>query len=137
MKLLLIDCEYVIYKPTIMGWNEGDEVEIKEKRIDNVICVLIHAEPPDAENEGKVITKAVKQIKWLCGKLGNKRVLLHSFAHLSHDKADPETGRKIIKQISERLKSVDYQVFETPFGWFLDFETKWRGHSLGRIFKSI
>lgn len=137
MKLLMFDASFVRYTPTKKGWEKGEEVEVKMYEIEDVVLCLIHVEPEDEESKGKKITKLIKNIKWLCGKLNRKRVLLHSFAHLGEKKASPEFGKDVLKSAEERLRNAGYEVFQTPFGWFLDFESKWLGHPLGRIYKEF
>ncbi len=137
MRLLMFDAEFVKYAPTKKGWEEGDEVEIREYEFKDVVLCFIHTEPEDEEDKSKKITKLLKNIKWLCGKLNKKRVLLHSFAHLGEKKAHPELGREILNRVEERLKNAGYEVFQTPYGWFLDFESRWIGHPLGRIYKEF
>ncbi len=137
MRLLMFDAAYIRYRPTKKGWEQGDEVEIKDYEFKDVVLCFIHAEPQDEENKTKTVNKLLKNIKWLCGKLDKKRVLLHSFAHLGVEKAKPEFGREVLNEVEERLRNVGYEVFQTPFGWFLDFESKWIGHPLGRIYKEF
>ena len=137
MRLLMFDAEYIKYIPTKKGWKGGDEVEIKEVELKDVVLCFIHAEKEDSENRTKKVNKLLKNIKWLCGKLDRKRVVLHSFAHLGESKAEPGFVKELLNEIEERLKSVGYEVHQTPFGWFLDFESKWIGHPLGRIYKEF
>ncbi len=137
MRLLMFDAAYVRYKPTQKGWEEGEDIEVKEYQFEDVVLCFVHAEPDDEEYGSKKITKILKNIKWLCGKLNKKRVLLHSFAHLGEKKSNPAFGKEVLDKVEERLKNVGYEVFQTPYGWFLDFESKWRGHPLGRIYKEF
>ena len=47
--------------------------------VEDVIVAFIHGEAEDAENEKSVKSKLVKNIKWLSGKLGTKKVVLQFF----------------------------------------------------------
>ncbi len=137
MRLLMFDAEYIKYRPTKKGWERGDDVKIKDYEIRDVVLCFIHAEPEDMENRTKTVNKLLKNIKWLCGKLEKKRVVLHSFAHLGAEKAEPSSVKELLNEVENRLKNVNYEVYQTPFGWFLDFESKWIGHPLGRIYKEF
>ncbi|VAX26204.1 fragment of protein derived from threonyl-tRNA synthetase, partial [hydrothermal vent metagenome] len=37
----------------------------------------------------------------------------------------------------QRLKNADYEVSQTPFGYFLDLDVKAPGHSFARLFKEF
>lgn len=142
MELLMIYCTYFGYK---IGSNQSDiSVSNKDKvGIENAIVGFIQAEAEDVEDETseesirKVTTKLIKNLKWLAKKNSTRNIVLHSFAHLSESKADPESVKRIFNQAEERLKNSGYNVMQTPFGYFLDLEVKAPGYSLARVFKSF
>ena len=84
-----------------------------------------------------MITKLIKNLKWLAGKNNTNKVVLHSFSHLSDSKAEPEIVVDIFNQAEQRLKESDYDVHQTPFGYFLDIDLKAPGTPLSRVFKDI
>jgi hypothetical protein len=63
--------------------------------------------------------------------------VLHSFTHLSPSKADPAFAQALIEELAERLRSVGYQVWITPFGWVCEWELSVYGESLAKVFKSL
>ena len=81
--------------------------------------------------------KLVKNLKWAAGKNNTKRVMLHSFAHLSESKASPEFTAELFQKAIERMKNAEYETFTTPFGYFLDLDIQAPGYSLARLFKSF
>ena len=101
------------------------------------VAAFVHVEPQDADRAGKVETKLVKNCKWLCGKWGTQRVVLHSFTHLAEDKGDPDLARGILERAHQRLNDAGYAAVETPYGHFHDLELKAPGHPLARIFKQL
>jgi len=101
------------------------------------VVVFYHAEAEDTGRQGKVISKWVKNAKWLAGKFGTKTVVLHSFNHLSHSKASPENAAAIRDQVRDRLKRAGFEVFETPFGWQNEWKLHVGGESLAKVFKEI
>ena len=136
MKVLLIYCKVFGYTPTSKTL-EFAEVNEESASFENVQTAFIQVEAEDLEKESQVVKKLLKNIKWVCGKNGTKKVVLHSFAHLSESKADPELSKKIFDQVQKRLENVDYEVSQTPFGYFLDLQVDAPGFSLARVFKSF
>lgn len=125
------------YTPKIKNLEEYETVN-EGSSFNDCLVAFIHAEEKD-ENEdfNSFEKKMVKNIKWAAGKNNTKRVILHSFAHLSDSKASPEFTKKLFDKAEERLKNADYEVYQTPFGYFLDLDMKAPGFSLARIFKSL
>jgi len=136
MKVLLIYCNTFAYTPTSKTL-EMAEIDEAPASFKNVQTAFVQVEENDIEREAEVSKKLLKNIKWVCGKNNTKKVILHSFAHLSESKADPETTLKIFKSVEERLKNVGYDVAQTPFGYFLDLQVDAPGFSLARVFKSF
>lgn len=101
------------------------------------IVALIHAEPDDRDDRPRVLRKAAKQIKWLAGKRGLDRVVLHSFAHLGPDKAPVEVAGELIEALSARLEGVGYRVTTTPFGESLAWRLTVFREPLAKVFVSI
>jgi len=136
MKVLLIYCNVFAYTPTSKTL-EIAEVNEESASFENVQTAFIQVEAEDLEKETQVAKKLLKNLKWVCGKNGTKKVVLHSFAHLSESKADPEFSKKIFDHVQERLENVGYEVSQTPFGYFLDLKVDAPGFSLARVFKSF
>lgn len=98
---------------------------------------FIHVEPSDERDTGKVITKAIKNIKWLSGKFKTRRVVLHYFSHLSIDRAAPALARDIVCSMERRLSNAGYEVSTTPYGYSCRWGMEVAGESLGRVFVDI
>ena len=105
--------------------------------VSDAVVAYVHVEPSDGEMAKKVETKLVKNLKWLAGKWETKTLLLHSFSHLSAEKADPELALQIFAGARARLEGVGYDVRETPWGHFLDLKLDAPGHPLARVFKAF
>lgn len=136
MKLLMIYCETFSYNPTIKTLDMADE-NVQAAHFENVQTAFIQVEEDDVEKEASVIKKALKNIKWVCGKNNTRKIVLHSFAHLSESKANPEFTKQLFNHLEERLKNTSYEVGQTPFGYFLDLKINAPGLSLARVFKSF
>ena len=136
MKLLMIYADFFGYKTAIKNWELAEDISSAD-HIEKAIVGFIQVEMEDKENAGKVITKLIKNLKWLAGKNNTQKIVLHSFAHLSNSKAEPEFVSEILIQAKERLTNAGYEVYKTPVGYFFDLEIKAPGFSLARVFKDF
>jgi len=131
----MIYCSHFSWQPNVQSLEMADTAH--SAAFTDVQTAFIQAEAEDVERENELAKKVLKNIKWVCGKNKTKKVILHSFAHLSESKADPEFTKAFFNRIQERLENVDYEVSQTPFGFFLDLDMKAPGLSLARVFKSL
>ena len=136
MKLLLIYCKKFGYTPTIKTVDDAAKNSLPA-HFENVQTAFIQVEQEDIERDKEVETKLVKNLKWICGKNQVKKVVLHSFAHLSESKAEPDFTKQFFNRIEERMTNAGYEVHQTPFGYFLDLRLDAPGFSLARVFKDI
>ncbi|MBN2482142.1 MAG: hypothetical protein JXB19_10400 [Bacteroidales bacterium] len=136
MKLLLIYCKSFGFKPTIKTVN-NEPVKTTPAYYENIQAAFIQIEQKDTEREHEVEKKLLKNLKWICGKNQVNKVILHSFAHLSESKAEPDFTKQFFIRIEERMKNAGYEVKHTPFGYFLDLQLDAPGFSLARVFKDI
>jgi len=109
----------------------------EEKHFENIQAAFIQVEKEDEENETAVKKKLLKNLKWVAGKNNTKKIILHSFAHLSESKAEPEFTKALFDNIDERLTNSGFDVEQTPFGYFLDLKFDAPGYSLARVFKDL
>lgn len=136
MKLLLIYCSKFAYTPTVKVLEDAADA-VDAASYENILTAFIQAEVEDEEDLKGVEKKLVKNLKWAAGKNNTRRVMLHSFAHLSNSKASPEFTAELFQKAKERMENAEYETFTTPFGYFLDLDIKAPGYSLARIFKSF
>ncbi|MCK4679141.1 MAG: hypothetical protein KAT48_13490, partial [Bacteroidales bacterium] len=104
MKLLMIYMTDFSFKPTIKTIESAEDFS-EEKEYKNIQAAFIHVEKEDEENETAVKKKLLKNLKWIAGKNNTKKIILHSFAHLSESKAEPEFTKSLFDNIDERLTS--------------------------------
>ena len=136
MKILMIYCEKFGYKPAVKNL-DGVEEHTEEKVFENVQTAFIQVEEHDTENPKSTEKKLLNFIKWVARKNNCEDVILHSFAHLSESKADPEFTKQLFDNVEKRLENAGYHTGQTPFGYFLDLEVKAPGFSMARVFKSF
>lgn len=112
---------------------DSDRDELFEKSV----VVFYQVEEEDVDRRGKVLTKFIKNVKWLAGKFESKAVVLHSFNHLSGSKAGPEFAGPLIEEARERLERSGYRVGMTPFGYLNEWKLHVAGDSLAKVFKEL
>jgi hypothetical protein len=109
----------------------------KEESLSGAVVIFFHAEAEDELERGGVLKKFVKNTKWIAGKFGTKKVVLHSFNHLSNSKASAGFAGELLEEVRERLERTGYAVMSTPFGYFNEFRMHVAGESLAKVFKSF
>ena len=136
MKLLLF------YMPSF--WYQTHEKSLPEApdadqavEVTDCVVALVQAEEDDPDKGKKVLDKLVKNIKWLAGKFGARRAVLHFFSHLSESRADPEYARDLLVRAAERLEGAGYEAHVTPFGYFCEMKLHIGGESLAKVFKEF
>ncbi len=136
MKLLLIYCNEFGYTPTTKTLADAEE-QTESKSFDKIQTAFIQAEAHDTDRVQEVSKKLVKNLKWIMKKNNAKELILHSFAHLSESKADPQVTKELFEKAEEKMKNAGYTVHQTPFGYFLDLKVDAPGLSLARVFKDL
>ncbi len=136
MKLLLFYTHEFWLRPFARNLPDIPDCD-EETAVDGAVLALVHSEPADGERRGKVVTRAIKNIKWVAGKFDSKRVVLHFFAHLARESATPELARELVDAMAQRLRGAGYEVRVTPFGWFNEFRLHVAGESMGKVFVEI
>lgn len=132
----MIYCTSFAYNPTVKVLDDAND-GYEAAEFENILTAFIQAEAEDEDDLKGVEKKLVKNLKWAAGKNNTKKVMLHSFAHLSESKASPEYTAELFSKAIERMENADYETFTTPFGYFLDLDLKAPGYSLARLFKSF
>jgi hypothetical protein len=116
-----------------------DDVEDRdiEKKTENAIVVFYHVEAEDEEKRSSVLTKLIKNIKWLSGKFKTRNLVVHSFNHLSTSKASPDFSNSLIEDAKARLINAEFKITETPFGYLNEWKIHVAGESLAKVFKEF
>ena len=136
MKLLMLFTERFAYRAADKTLETEPDSDAADEILDAVIG-LIHAEAADEENASGVEKKLVKNLKWGARKNDTRRIVLHTFSHLAETKASAEFTKSLLLRTEERLCNADYEVWQTPFGYFLDLDLQAPGRSTARIFTSF
>ncbi len=141
MKLLMFYVHEWWYKTAsksqmLSGLPDAPDEE-REESFQNAAVIFFHAEAEDEEKRAGVTEKFVKNTKWIAGKFGTRKVVLHSFNHLSLSKSSPEFAKTLLSEVVERLERTGYEVMTTPFGYFNEFRMHVAGDSLAKVYKEF
>lgn len=135
MRILFWYCEKFAWLPAMKTLEMAPEAD--EGDYQDVLVAFIHIEPKDVIDGSSSEKKLLKNLKWLAKKWNNKKIILHSFTHLGEEKADAGEALELLNRVEIRLKNVDYEVIQTPYGYFLDLNMQSKGHPLARIYKEF
>ncbi|MFK5895119.1 MAG: threonyl-tRNA synthetase editing domain-containing protein [Pseudomonadota bacterium] len=135
MRILFWYCDNFSWTPAIKTLDFAPEAE--SGTFHDAVVAFVHVEPKDILEGSSSEKKLLKNIKWLAKKWDTKKIILHSFTHLGEDKADADKAHELLNRVDVRLKNVDYDVTQTPYGYFLDLDMQAKGHPLARIYKEF
>ncbi len=137
MKVLVMYVEEFGYTPQVKNLESAEEIS-EGATFKDAILAFIQVEESDEEKAVKSREKKlVNHLKWTARKNNCKRVILHSFAHLSESKASVAFTKELFDLAEERLQNAEFETAQTPFGYFLDLNIKAPGYSLARIWASL
>jgi len=136
MKILMFYAPEFWFKTFQKVLDEVEDRDIEEKT-ENAIVVFYHVEAEDDEKRSSVLTKLIKNIKWLSGKFKTKNLVIHSFNHLSTSKASPDFSNLLIEDAKARLTNSGFVITETPFGYLNEWKIHVAGESLAKVFKEF
>ena len=133
MKLLLLFAHDYWLRPFEKSVPEAPDRH-DEMAATAAVLALVHVEAHDPPEHARLVTKAIKQVKWLAGKFDTKQVVLHSFAHLASTRAEPAAAEALLGDMQARLEAAGYAVQVSPFGYFNEFRVHVAGPSLAKVF---
>ena len=136
MKLLMFQARRFRFKTFLKTLADADDRNVEEDLAD-VAVIFVHAESDDQMRRDKVFAAALKNTKWLANKRSLKRIVLHSFTHLSSSKAEPDFARTFLEDLAARLRSTDYEVWITPFGYTCEWDLSVYGEPIAKVFKTL
>lgn len=136
MRVIFWYMERFKFNPAVKNLEQAETVT-EPGEVQNAVVAFVHAEEQDVEKAAKVETKLIKNLKWLAGKWQCKTLVLHSFAHLSESKSEPQFLKDLFDRAQQRLEGSGFEVIQTPYGYFLDIEIVAPGRSLARVYKEF
>lgn len=136
MKLLMFQARRFWFRSFSKTLDFVEDQEV-EQEVRDAAVIFLHAEAGDETQGPALLTKALKNIKWIANKRGLKNVVLHSFTHLAETTATPEYAQGAIETLAARLREVGYAVVITPFGYFCEWDLSVYGESLAKVYKAL
>lgn len=136
MRLLMFQAKRFWWKSFSKTLTDVADIQVEDQMTEAVV-VFMQVEAKDAAARDEVFRKTLKNIKWLANKRELKNIVLHSFAHLGGENAEPDFAGAFFAELAERLAAVGYTVKITPFGYFNEWELSVYGESLGKVWKEI
>ena len=137
MKVLVMYVNEFSYTSAQKNLKEAEDVKTGASYKDAIVAFIQVEESDEANDVKSREKKLVNHLKWTSRKNNCKRVVLHSFAHLSESKASIEFTKAVFDQAEIRLKNADFETAQTPFGYFLDLKIDAPGFSLARIWATL
>lgn len=137
MKVLVMYVNEFSYLPAKKNLEEAEETTVGNSFQDAVLAFIQVEEDDEAKDVKSREKKLVNHLKWAARKNNSKRVILHSFAHLSESKASVAFTKELFDLAEKRLQNADFETAQTPFGYFLDLKIDAPGFSLARIWASL
>ena len=138
MKILLLHCDYIKFKPlkkALKNVEALSEKEREEKKVEEALVILTAVEKSDKDAK-KVVEELVKNVKEVAKQVDTKRIVLYPYAHLSSELAAPELATKVLNEAEKELKK-EFSVVRAPFGYYKEFELKVKGHPLSELSREI
>jgi len=136
MKILLLHCDYIKFKPLKKALRKIEDLKDKEEKKVNECLVVLSAVEKEDSNIKKVVEKLVEEIKDVAGQVKVKNVVLYPYAHLSSNLSSPEIAVKVLEEAEKELKK-NFKVIRAPFGYYKEFELKVKGHPLSELSREI
>jgi len=138
MKILYIHADYMEYevkKPTPVAEPISDDR--MKGRLEEVLVAFITVEKRDEGKVELVADEATNDLVETAKQVGAGRIMLYPYAHLSPELSDPDTGKKMLRILEEKLKAMEVEVVRAPFGWYKAFRISCKGHPLSELSREI
>ncbi len=127
--------EFEVKKPTPVA----EPIEDRERtgRMEEVLVAFLTVEKKDQDRVDAVAHEAAQDIMETAQKVGAERIMLYPYAHLSPDLSDPETGKRMLREMEGLISEGGWQVHRAPFGWYKAFKISCKGHPLSELSREI
>ena len=127
MRILQTHADYIEFEPVRKEISLADKVEMKKKKIDEVLVLFVTVEKGDDLSCGE---QAIKDAHEFLQKQKVEKVLVYPFAHLSRNLAKPKDALDILNRMQAFAKELKIETYRAPFGWNKAMELKVKGHPM-------
>lgn len=101
------------------------------------LLVLCSVERLDEPHPERVAEDGAAEVVRLARQLRVGRAMVHPFAHLFAEPADPDMAVLVLDRMATLLRQQGLEVTRTPFGWFYSWDLKAKGHPLSRVARMV
>ena len=138
MKLLTWQAERFAWRSFSKTLEDQPDQDV-DVTVEAAVVVFMQVEACDETPEARkrAFKHTLKHLKWLANKRELKRVVLHSFAHLGGQNAEAGFAKGFLDELDQRLTDTGYEVHQTPFGYFCEWDLSVYGDSLAKVWKEI
>src|SRR3989338_7079809 len=137
MKILLLHCDWIEWKPTKKAVKSAEEgVEEKAVKVEDCLAVFTAVEKPDEKDQKKIVEEYVKSVKDVAGQVKAKNIVVYPYAHLSSNLSSLESAFHVLKQAEAELGK-EFKVWRAPFGWYKKLSLSAKGHPLSELSREI
>jgi len=137
MKLLLIHSDYIEYEVKNKAIKKPEETDKKTDRFEEALTAFTAVEKVDEKSPRQAILDTSAEIEKTAEQLKVKNIMLYPYAHLSPNLASPKKAQEILIEIEHTLKSKNFNVKRSPFGWYKAFKISCKGHPLSELSREI
>ena len=138
MKLLLIHSDFIEYQATKKALKSAPDLapEAQAGRMEECLCAFVSVEKADEQGLDSAVAKAAKEIVSVAQQVKTSRVMLYPYAHLSNSLAAPPVAMEALPKLKAALPA-DFEVQQSPFGWYKAFSISCKGHPLSELSKHV
>jgi hypothetical protein len=117
MRMLIWHVDAFVAEPTERGRSKLADAEPQAVRVGEALVVFAASEKTDEPEPDAVAERAVAAVVDVARRLGEKTIVLHSFAHLFVELSTPATAKAILDRMQSALEAQGYSVQQSAFGW--------------------
>lgn len=118
----------------------AEDVSEEEHSIEmagNILVIFTTVEKSDEKDPEKIVKLAVDDIEKLAKELGESRIVVYPYAHISTSLASSKIAIKIVNDMKEAFSGKGFETYKTPFGWYKSFKINCLGHNRAESLRSI
>lgn len=118
----------------------AEDVSEEEHSIEmagNILVIFTTVEKSDEKDPEKIVKLAVDDIEKLAKELGESRIVVYPYAHISTSLASSKIAIKIVSDMKEAFSGKGFETYKTPFGWYKSFKINCLGHNRAESLRSI
>ncbi|NVM29710.1 MAG: threonine--tRNA ligase [Candidatus Helarchaeota archaeon] len=141
MKMLVIHSDgFAFQSKSKVPGAMAEDVSEEEHSIEmagNILVIFTTVEKSDEKDPEKIVKLAVDDIEKLAKELGESRIVVYPYAHISTSLASSKIAIKIVNDMKEAFSGKGFETYKTPFGWYKSFKINCLGHNRAESLRSI